>query len=239
MIKHLSLLALVGCGPVTMIDLTDDYALSFAGEGCAHAVYDEHLPLRSAITVEAFVRGYPAPVAPSGVIFAFSNQLLLWSSWSQLGWTTSLEQPVQGLVASTTIQDGERHHIAAVWEPYGSSLYVDGNLLASGDIELPKGASEVHIGCLAGGREGFDGVIDELRISTVARYHGDFSPEATSLELDNDTFALWHFDTGSGPVAFDEMNRLDATVEGDTEWVLGLVRATPSSETGESNLPSN
>ncbi len=225
MIKHLPLLGLIGCGPVTLIDLTDDYALSFAGDGCAHAVATEPLPLRSAITIEAFVRGDPAPSHPTGVIFAFSNQLLLWSSWSQLGWTTGLVQPIEGIVANTTIQDGERHHVAAVWDLYGTSLYVDGQLLASGALEMPRGGSEIHIGCQAGDREGFDGIIDELRISTVARYQNDFEAPTAALGYDEETFALWHFDTGSGPIAFDESERLDARIGGDVEWVAGLVRA--------------
>ena len=50
--------------------------------------------------------------------------------------------------------------------------------------------------------ERFRGVIDEVRISSVARYTGDFTP-ALRHEPDEHTLALYHFDEGEGDIAID------------------------------------
>ena len=46
------------------------------------------------------------------------------------------------------------------------------------------------------------GLIDEVRISKVARYDKDFTP-AKRFEPDADTLALYHFDEGQGDVLKD------------------------------------
>ncbi|MEZ6131414.1 MAG: protein kinase [Planctomycetaceae bacterium] len=48
----------------------------------------------------------------------------------------------------------------------------------------------------------FIGLIDEVRISNVARYDENFSP-ATRFEPDSNTLALYHFDEPKGDVAID------------------------------------
>ena len=48
----------------------------------------------------------------------------------------------------------------------------------------------------------FNGTVDELRISTSARYTGDFTP-VDRFEADDDTLALYHFDEGKGDVLHD------------------------------------
>mgnify|MGYP005848531257 CR=1 FL=1 len=48
----------------------------------------------------------------------------------------------------------------------------------------------------------FAGVIDEVRISKVACYNGDFTP-AKRFEPDADTIGLYHFDEGEGDIAHD------------------------------------
>ena len=45
----------------------------------------------------------------------------------------------------------------------------------------------------------FHGVIDEIRVSKVARYTEDFTPKRR-FKADKDTLALYHFDTGTGDV---------------------------------------
>lgn len=58
----------------------------------------------------------------------------------------------------------------------------------------PDGTGEPH--------QFFNGVIDELRISAVARYTEDFTPSVT-FESDKDTVVLYHFDEGEDNFAKD------------------------------------
>ena len=51
-----------------------------------------------------------------------------------------------------------------------------------------------------------DGVMDEVRISNVARYDHDFTP-STKFEVDQHTLALYHFDEGKGDVLKDSSGK--------------------------------
>ena len=47
----------------------------------------------------------------------------------------------------------------------------------------------------------FDGFIDEVRISSTARYKSDYKPPRWSFKPDGRTLALWHFDKATGFLA--------------------------------------
>ena len=49
----------------------------------------------------------------------------------------------------------------------------------------------------------YSGWIDEVRISTVVRYTGPFTPPSAPFVTDADTAALYHFDEGAGDVIND------------------------------------
>lgn len=62
------------------------------------------------------------------------------------------------------------------------------------------------------------GGYDQLRISRIARYSGNFSP-AQTLDSDGDTVALIPFDEGNGAVAADASgNGHEGTLSGIFEW---------------------
>jgi hypothetical protein len=65
----------------------------------------------------------------------------------------------------------------------------------------------------------FSGLIDEVRISSVARYTADFTPE-DRFTVDSDTLALWHFDEGTGTTATDEVSGLVGTLSGGAAFEL-------------------
>lgn len=97
---------------------------------------------------------------------------------------------------------GRRTHLAGVSTGKELRLYVDGHLAGkcpvSGELNNAAGP------CLIGGHaehferwSPFDGLIDAVRISKVARYDQDFTPE-NRFKTDADTIALYHCDEGSG-----------------------------------------
>lgn len=132
---------------------------------------------------------------------------------------------------STRVDDGQWHHVAVTREVATGAveLFVDGRSDGradsgpAGDFSYPPGATPEsncpgELPCtlsdpyLVIGAEkhdvgpdypGFRGEIDELRLSTVARYTGPFDVPSGRFEPDPDTAALYHFDEGGGPVVGD------------------------------------
>lgn len=121
---------------------------------------------------------------------------------------------------------GETVHIAVVFSNDAVSLFVNGRLQQSRQLssEIRYLPSPNRIGI--GGFHDNDGsvynttigLIDEVRISKIARYDKDFTP-VKRFEADDDTMALYHFDEGDGTIARDSSgNKLDGKVIG-AKWV--------------------
>jgi hypothetical protein len=114
--------------------------------------------------------------------------------------------------------------LAGVFKDGAMSLYVNGKL--AGTVQAPQQAKAtvpLSIGAErypdpAKMQSFFQGVIDEVRISTRARYDRDFTPQAR-FEADDDTLALYHFDEGQGDLAKDSSgNGHDGKIVG-AKWV--------------------
>lgn len=111
--------------------------------------------------------------------------------WEQAGYTTAETERAPGPERWT--------HLAFVWDGLRARLYVDGAL--EDDVEargrLRDNSLPLFVGAdtnRAGEPEhSFRGWIDEVRVSTVARYAADFRP-ARRHEPDADTALLLHFD---------------------------------------------
>ncbi len=80
-----------------------------------------------------------------------------------------------GLNSTRPLNDGQWHHVAAVYDPLSSAasyfLYVDGALDTSGVLATPinTGAGDVVIGRRIDGINRWNGDLDEIRIWSVAR----------------------------------------------------------------------
>ncbi len=102
------------------------------------------------------------------------------------------------------------HHLACVLDEQGKDndgmrIYLDGKqLFGSVKTNKEKDAANIEFytttpqplqfGCLTGGYYPSQFLMDELRISTTARYREDFNVDFKPLTPDNDTSALFHFD---------------------------------------------
>jgi len=149
-----------------------------------------------------------------------------------------------GLCGTVAITSGW-HHVA-VTRDVGTravTLYYDG--VASGTVTGPAGDISYQDGVAGGaqdpflvlgaektdaaGLQGFDGFVDELRLSTVVRYTADFTIATTKFDLDADTAALYHFNDGGGLVLGDERAMSPGDVKFGTDgngaavplWVSG------------------
>ena len=117
------------------------------------------------------VRNYPAYYQITGILYigAVAVGLVQWT----------------GADAQTLITSGQRFHVAVVLEDAGGAassfrLYVDGVLRAvdtTGLAPLPLGTFTLYVGNYVWGGQTFDGILDEVRVSSVARYAANFTPQ--------------------------------------------------------------
>lgn len=134
---------------------------------------------------------------------------LHWGSWT--GFTVT---------SWSAVSAGAWVHYAGVHDPGAGEArtYVNGVYQAS---QTPHGAPTGNTDPMRIGIDwdfgcAMDGVLDEIRISSVVRYASDFTP-ATAFTADADTMALYHFDEYTGSIAYDSSgNGNDGVIYGAT-----------------------
>eukprot|EP00913_Durusdinium_trenchii_P028382 g26610.t1 len=112
------------------------------------------------------------------------------------------------------VQIGRSVHLSGVWNGRRLLLFADGKLQNAfhKKVAIPLqyerflnfaiGATLRNSGKATSYPGSFQGIIDEVRISNVARYTKNFTPEKR-FKNDKHTLALYHFDEGSGTVLKD------------------------------------
>jgi len=107
-------------------------------------------------------------------------------------------------------QAGQWHHVALQWKldnggKTAMALYLDGRLASDRRRGSAKDPNDrplkmkplpfpVQIGSMNTGFRPADALIDELRISSVRRYHSRYVPQEKPFTPDTSTLALFHFD---------------------------------------------
>lgn len=128
------------------------------------------------------------------------------------------------------LQPGRWHHVAGVYDGNEVRLYVDGELLAS---KMANGARRTNrLPLIIGGDVGrrgeanslFQGQIDGVRISSVARYEGAFFTPERRLASDDQTVLLLNMDGAIGKWLFDE------STARATPTMTGAARVAPADE---------
>lgn len=155
-----------------------------------------------------------------------------------------------GLVSigtTTDIRDGNWHHIAFINDGTNTKLYKDGTSLGNVASATPHTGAIVYIGAAVSSNWGEGsvtytaGLIDEVRISNIARYTASFTPTTTPFVRDSYTKLLYHFDENgqspAGNLAYDDSgNGNNGTITGAT-YVSGLV-GVDNNATTTGNLTS-
>jgi hypothetical protein len=109
--------------------------------------------------------------------------------------------------SNSFVNNSRWHHVAAVWNTITltASLFIDGQLEVTGTPAsgaYSGNTRSVRLGVLNNDVNPFLGTIDEVRISSSARYVSTFTP-SRRFATDADTAALWHLDEGSGTTSAD------------------------------------
>jgi hypothetical protein len=187
------------------------------------------VPGTGPLTIEAWVR--PAAANANGLILVQAGGASGWSLelnggrlslwvYTELGWQLA-QHP-------TLLAAGQWHHVAATYVGGQARTFVNG-------VAGPA----VAVGALTqgpvlrfGGLDGypfFAGLMDEVRLSNVVRYTGDFAAPGSRFVNDANTLGLWSFDEGSGQTAADRSGNSNAGTLGnnaaadaaDPAWVSG------------------
>jgi len=100
-------------------------------------------------------------------------------------------------------------HVAITYDKEKTSFFINGVLLAENEDwkgKLNDSPDTFKVGRRTRGGDThsiYAGLIDEVRISNVIRYTGDFDVPSVPFVPDNDTVALYHFDVADGSVVED------------------------------------
>jgi eukaryotic-like serine/threonine-protein kinase len=134
---------------------------------------------------------------------------------------------VRDFYSHQSVRPGSRLHVAGVLDSLNASLFIDGKQQDNKSLSATyePGRNEFAIG--GNPRAGselatpFSGLIDELRISKIARYTTDFTPQSR-FEPDSDTLSLYHFDEGQGDVLIDSSGNNHHGKIVNARWVPGI-----------------
>lgn len=98
-------------------------------------------------------------------------------------------------------------------------LFVNGVLVNSGTANYTHALTTATLGVFTDtAQQFFNGQIDEVRVSNVARYTTTYTP-ALTLSSDANTIALWHFNEGSGTSASDSSGNANTmSLVGTPSW---------------------
>jgi hypothetical protein len=125
----------------------------------------------------------------------------------------------------TEASDGKWHHYALVESNSTVTVFIDGNSRTNGAASLSMGGvADFEIGDIDSGGSGpaYNGTVDEVRISNVARYTAKFIPVYYPV-ADLATVGLWRFDEGGGTNTADVTGNHNGTLLGSPlpTWVGG------------------
>jgi len=162
------------------------------------------------------------------------------------------DQPRTGWCGEGTISAGNWHYIVFVWNSAEShyDIYIDNDQktvtsgTSPGHVPLIT-AQEVWIGARdnEGAAGEFTGLIDEVRLSSVARTAAEISAiwnggNGVQFEVDANTVALWHMNEGADSTIYDETdNDNDGTITG-ASWADGYVFSPSVTEKVDSDTGS-
>ncbi len=171
-------------------------------------------------TVEAWFKtsgagaAYRAIVAKSNAygVFLKDNVLMIYD------WTAGADRST-----GISITDNVWHHVAVTFQSgvgSGTKIYLDGALKTTTTMTVLNQNSELEIGDNGvGNSQNFNGLIDEVRVSSSIRYTGDFAPARTPFVTDSATAGLYHLDEGSGQMVRDSSGNDNNGVLGSTSAV--------------------
>ena len=118
---------------------------------------------------------------------------------------------------TTDLSDNAWHHCAIVRDNGTLRIFVDGTQEATraSSTQDVDSSGVFEIGRYNGGTRYFDGYLDEIRISNVARYTGSFTPTTSAFTKDDNTRLLIHSNSSDGNTTFTDDSGSDGGIGDD------------------------
>lgn len=146
------------------------------------------------------------PTGSNGWSVAVHN---LGAGTNLLEFSSAAGQP--GVIGRTLLLPGQWHALAVVYDGQKGLIYLNGELLATGELDLLTHDGPLLFGGCLGGSRGFHGRLDEIRAYSYALSSAD-------LEVTGS----WDFDEGSGEQPLDRsLHRHEGRLSSSHGWVPG------------------
>lgn len=109
--------------------------------------------------------------------------------------------------ASSNVSTNTWYHLALVRNSTTVTMYLDGTSVGSTTISGTfANANGLYVGDISDGAISFNGHIDEIRVSNIARYTTTFTPSTSAFVNDANTLLLIHADGTDGSTVFTDDN---------------------------------
>ncbi len=145
----------------------------------------------------------------------------MWASTTGSSWNLLTADAGGGYACGTVSLDLDQwHHVAFVRSENRWMTFLNGekNLDITVAGSVVNREESMRLGAWGWDREPhFDGLIDDFRVSSVARYTDNFEP-SVGFEPDEDTLGLWLFNEGTGTSSLDVARSHTASFVGSTNW---------------------
>ncbi len=206
---------------------TTDRVLAVGGDGAVRIGHDQ-LPLavESPFTLEAWFNGDDFTGRRGLVAKTQSSDYGIFVNEGRPHFSVRLDNRyVTARAAESILKPGTWYHVAGVFDGEEVRLYIDGQQIAaragSGKRDIRN--IPLYIGADVDGAgqavSGFDGQIDAVRLSKVARYDSTFEPTRV-LASDADTIFMVDMDAMLGPWLYDAGPLTTTpTLQGDAQLV--------------------
>jgi hypothetical protein len=206
----------VAGSPVSFIvTATPSYALDF-NQSWVTVPDHADLDLGTTWTIEAWIKPRSGGGGDEHVISKWggcvdASYSVVISGGKLLSGIASCANGTQVVQSSGTVVDGQWQHIAVTLSNDSLRLYINGVLdtVRTGSQAPLNTATELTLGRHSGGGYPFDGLLDEVRVWTVARTGAQIAGAMNHWLQGNEAglVAYWRFDEGSGDSAFDATGR--------------------------------
>jgi Concanavalin A-like lectin/glucanases superfamily len=136
--------------------------------------------------------------------YPYQLAIFQWNPGAVYVWLLDNTGTEQHVETAGVINDGNPHVVACDYDGETLRVYIDGAVSGSQALSGTAPPFTGHpfvVGLNGSSYLAYEGIIDEVRWSNVARYAGAYTPASEPFTSDANTLGLWHLDeVGTSPL---------------------------------------